>query len=467
MESALILTSSTIFRRAERSSVGPLTKVGGLSMFQRTLLTLHRAGISRFIVLSAESDVLRSQIDADQRLRAEVRWLPMREFPPSDARTWEVLSGMLGGSYLVTGTGAVFPVSLIQRLCKEGLKGEPVIVFRDTAGPDGELSATNQAHRLDASEIGGAEEFHFSRQQPGGVATLEARISASMTMDLVWVPQGFIAPGWAGPQDQPQPFQAALERGFRQGQVRVLALEEDWYQEVRSHQIGPAGTTEAVTKAERILLKSLKGGLEGFVDRYFNRHCSGWLTRYLLRTSLTPNAVTVLATAIGLLAAAAFAAGGYWAGVVGALLFQFSAILDCCDGEVARLKFLESRFGEQLDVALDNVVHIALFAGIAWASYHTGWGSWALAAGALAILGNIVAFGIVQWATRIRPGLDPARRFRVDRILNHLASRDFSVVLLVLALIGHVDWFLLLAAVGSNIFWMILIFQLRSDAPVR
>ena len=315
-------------------------------------------------------------------------------------------------------------------------------------------------------EIGG-EDFRTSQRQSGGVATLEARISSSVNLDLVWIPQGFTAPGWAGSQDHPQPLQGALERGLRQGQVKVLGLQKDWYQEVCSDQFGGTGTDQAVAQAERVLLKSLKGGLEGFVDRYFNRRCSGWLTQYLLRTPLTPNAVTLLATAIGLLAAGAFAIGGYGAGIVGALLFQLSAILDCCDGEVARLKFLESRFGEQLDFVLDNIVHIALFAGIAWAAYHTSWGAWALAAGALAIIGNGAAFGVVQWAARVRPRLDPARCSRVDGILNHCASRDFSVLLLVLALIGHVDWFLMLAAIGSNIFWIILTFQLRSAVPAR
>jgi hypothetical protein len=48
----------------------------------------------------------------------------------------------------------------------------------------------------------------------------------------------------------------------------------------------------------------------------------------------------------------------------GALLAQGAAVLDCCDGEVARAKFLQSRAGYWLDVVSDTVVHIALFLGI-------------------------------------------------------------------------------------------------------
>jgi phosphatidylglycerophosphate synthase len=157
----------------------------------------------------------------------------------------------------------------------------------------------------------------------------------------------------------------------------------------------------------------------------------------------------------------AFGVGGYAAGVIGALLFQLSTILDCCDGEVARLKFMESAFGEQLDVVLDNVVHIALYAGIAWASYEDNWGPVSLLLGGFAMLGNVAAFVVVQQATRMRKGLHPERRRHVESILNSLVSRDFSVLILAFALVGHVEWFLPLAAVGSNIFWPVLAFQLR------
>jgi phosphatidylglycerophosphate synthase len=467
MDRALILTTSSIFDRAvESPPAGPLTMVGGLSLFQRTVLTLQRAGISRFMILGGDQiELLEHQLHGDSRLTAEVRWLPVREFPVSDPRTWEILSGMLGGSYLVTGCTAIFPVSLIARLREEALKGETIVVTRsEVYMPQAML---RQPRSLALPLERGVEGAVSLSSGGTSVVTLEAGGSASLNLGLAWMTEHFTSVGWATAHDHPYPLQAALERGIRQGQVKVLPLGDDWYQEVRRGGSGTVDAHESVAQAERTLLRSLKGGLEGFVDRYFNRKCSPWLTQWLLRTPLTPNAITMLATLVGLLAAVAFAHGGYAAGVLGAVLFQLSAILDCCDGEVARLKFLESPFGEQLDVVLDNVVHIAIFAGMAWASYHTDGGRWALLLGGLAIFGNIAAFGVVQRAMRMRGRLDHVRRALVDGILNRLASRDFSVVILALALIGHLDWFLLLAAVGSNIFWPVLAWQLRVPAPSR
>lgn len=457
IESALILATTRIFNRpAGPSPAHSLTDVGGLSLFQRTVLTLQRGGISRFIVLAGEeAEALKRQLHGDARVKAGVRWLPVREFPPGDPRTWEALSGMFGGPYLVAGTGAVFPASLVARMREQGAKGEPVIMVRDEMERNRLPNETGAYGRTPLQAGGGMS------QAAAGVVTVEEAAALALDVDLAAIPPAFTSPGWAGAQDGEYPLQAAIERGIRQGQVRMLPLGGDWYQDVCA---GGAATPE---QAEWALLRSLKGGLEGFVDRHFNRKCSKWITSALLQTPLTPNGVTVLAALVGLLSGAVFAWGGYAAGIAGALLFQLSAILDCCDGEVARLKFLESPFGEQLDVALDNVVHVGLYAGMGWAAYQSGWGLVALALGGLAIVGNVAAFAVVQRVFRVREQLDAPRRRRVEAILDRLVSRDFSVLILALALLGHVEWFLVLAAVGSNIFWPTLAWQLRAPSPSR
>jgi phosphatidylglycerophosphate synthase len=67
---------------------------------------------------------------------------------------------------------------------------------------------------------------------------------------------------------------------------------------------------------------------------------------------------------IGLTGAWCLAQGTYGWEVAGALLFWFAVIIDGCDGEVARLKFLETRFGYIYDVTTDNIVHAAIAAGM-------------------------------------------------------------------------------------------------------
>lgn len=205
---------------------------------------------------------------------------------------------------------------------------------------------------------------------------------------------------------------------------------------------------------ERGLFAGLQSASDGWVDRYLNRQLSPWLSRRFLRTSLTPNRVTLIAFVVGLLAAMSFAWGGWFSGVVGALLLQGSAIIDCCDGEVARLKFQESPSGYYLDIACDNIVHVTVFAAVAWASYES-LGQWYwLLLGWLAAFGTIMAF-VVVLMTRHGRARHPS--LWLERLIDGLTNRDFSILLLLCALAGKLTWFLWALAIGVNLFWPIVL----------
>src|SRR6266581_1954747 len=98
MNRALILTTTAVFdRRSEHRMPSSLTIVGGLSLFQRTILTLQRGGITRFMILGGDqTEMLRDQLQGDRRVTAEVRWLPESEFPQRDYSKWEIDTGIRG-----------------------------------------------------------------------------------------------------------------------------------------------------------------------------------------------------------------------------------------------------------------------------------------------------------------------------------------------------------------------------------
>jgi phosphatidylglycerophosphate synthase len=50
--------------------------------------------------------------------------------------------------------------------------------------------------------------------------------------------------------------------------------------------------------------------------------------------------------------------------LIGALILQAATILDRCDGEVARIKLRESKFGQWFDTALDQISYFSMFLGI-------------------------------------------------------------------------------------------------------
>jgi len=212
---------------------------------------------------------------------------------------------------------------------------------------------------------------------------------------------------------------------------------------------------------ERGLFKGLESSSDGWVDRYLNRQLSPWFSRRFVRMPLTPNHVSLIACAIGLLAAISFAHGSWVGGVVGALLLQWSAVIDCCDGEVARLKFSESTSGYYLDITCDNIVHVAVFASITWSSYQELGQTYILLLGGLATFGTMMGFIVV-----LAIGHSRARQAStaLDGLIDALANRDFSLILVICALTGTLLWFLWALAIGVNLFWPIVL-GLARQAP--
>lgn len=118
---------------------------------------------------------------------------------------------------------------------------------------------------------------------------------------------------------------------------------------------------------------------DGLYSTFVVRKLSKPLTGLALRLGLSPNAVTLISFAVGLLAAGAFALGDRWALVIGAVLLQASLVIDCVDGEVARATRRFSALGAWLDASTDRVKEYLAYAGLAAGAALHGADLWLLA----------------------------------------------------------------------------------------
>jgi phosphatidylglycerophosphate synthase len=133
----------------------------------------------------------------------------------------------------------------------------------------------------------------------------------------------------------------------------------------------------------------------GFVARRFNKPLSIWLTRHVLvRTPVTPNQITLFAAAVGLLGCVLIATGAYGWAVVGLACEHLQSVLDGCDGELARVRFQQSKLGAWLDTFVDDVLNVAitLAAGIGvWRATGSRLAlACGIAGGAMLVLSNLI-----------------------------------------------------------------------------
>ena len=111
-------------------------------------------------------------------------------------------------------------------------------------------------------------------------------------------------------------------------------------------------------------IKACRPSIMGPVEVLFNRRLSSLLTFLLVRTPLSPNQVTFLSFLV-LLPGIYLLSTGEPTSLIGAgLLIQLSFTLDCCDGEMARLRGESSPFGAWFDGTLDRIAEVMLFAGL-------------------------------------------------------------------------------------------------------
>ena len=201
---------------------------------------------------------------------------------------------------------------------------------------------------------------------------------------------------------------------------------------------------QAFGKAERYLMNLLKGKIhDGPISRLLNRPVSIRCSKILVNFNFTPNQISIFSFLLSLFAAAFFAMGEYRYLAFGGIMAQLASIIDGCDGEVARLKYLSSNFGGWFDAVLDRYADAFLLFGLTWHVYSTNLSSLVVVIGFMAIIGSFM----VSYTA------DKHDNLMKNKIHNGLRiGRDINVFLLFLAAISNQPYLgLMVIAVLMNV----------------
>lgn len=126
----------------------------------------------------------------------------------------------------------------------------------------------------------------------------------------------------------------------------------------------------------RLRLKMANRANDGFFSVFVLRKFSKLFTWAAVRLRVTPNQITLISFAIGLLSAYEFSRGDFWSIFTGALLLQLSIIVDCVDGELARYTRRFSQLGAWLDAITDRIKEYLVFFGLAYGAARDGQDLW-------------------------------------------------------------------------------------------
>ncbi|HXU05881.1 MAG TPA: CDP-alcohol phosphatidyltransferase family protein [Polyangia bacterium] len=230
----------------------------------------------------------------------------------------------------------------------------------------------------------------------------------------------------------------------------------------------------------------------GFVARRLNKPISVRFTRRILvATPITPNQITLVAAAFGLVGCALIAAGGYAAMVAGFACQHLQSVLDGCDGELARVRMQQSKLGAWLDTFVDDVLNVLITVAIGIGLYRSGAGAWAaavgIAGGAMLVASNLIIMSdmrrqrasgdlmdMVWWFSGGKKlgaaaASTPDKKPGIGDILFAMGRRDSALLLwLVFALVGLPILALIMATIVALAWFVASVVQLvlRPAAPV-
>ena len=110
-------------------------------------------------------------------------------------------------------------------------------------------------------------------------------------------------------------------------------------------------------------LKSIE--TENYVDRFFYRPIGYWISKLLCNTGITPNMVTVASIFIGAAVGPLFYFNKIGLTLLGIFLLILANLLDCVDGQLARLTGIKSKIGRILDGLAGNIWFILIYVFLA------------------------------------------------------------------------------------------------------
>ncbi len=439
---------------ASKAPSKPLTRVAGLPLIARTMLTLKEEGIDNFVVVTGyKGEQVEEYIQSQRSGRLQglnIQTVRNERWKSSNGLSVLAAQPLIKSDFLLTMSDHVFQKEMARTL----LKSRRI--------PDGAILAVDRKIK-DIFDLDDATKVLVDNSDR--IVDIGKELPAYNCIDTG------LFKCTTGLFDALE--QAKLERGgdcslsdgikrlAGDGKMGTCDIGSAWWQDV--------DTPGALHFAEKMLFNSCRKPVDGIVARYINRNISLSISRMLVNKPVTPNFMSIITFTLGVLAALAVTQGTYWWFLAGAILMQANSILDGVDGELARVRFQKSRLGEWLDTISDDLSNILFFTGLAVGAsrMEIGGGSHYLVLGMIAVVGLFFSSMIfykeifdkksgdlysIDWSfdnkseSVEKPGLFTT----LVSWLRYTMKKDFFIALfLVMAILGILPWALYLGAGGG------------------
>ncbi len=423
---ALIIAAGQGKRLRPIGDTKPLVTLLGLSLIERVILTAKKSGIKEFcIVTGYNGEMIRDALSDGKKYGVDIQYVQNDSWIRGNAFSILKARDNFKESFVLLMADHNYDHKILDRLLKTKIgKYECILCVdknpRDHLNIDDATKVRTVDHIIDAI---GKDLIDYNCIDTG------IFICNPVIFDAL---EQSISQGDEG-------LSGGIKILAKRHKMRYMALEDNFWIDV----------DDKIDRknAELLICNKLKKDTDGPVSKILNRPISLRISKLLLKTGITPNQISVLSFVIGLAGASFFFVGEYFYLILGAMLVHIHSIVDGCDGEVARLKLRQTKYGGWLDSVLDRYADAAIILGLAYGYWSITGDMTIWIIGFFALIGTFLNSYTSDKYDSIFKNEDMAKRskFRMGRDVRLLLivigalTNQILIMLIILAVIANFE----------------------------
>jgi len=368
----LILASGQGLRLKVKGDSKPLLPLLGLPLIERVILTAHKAGLTNFYVVTGyNGEKINKHLEQFSRARnIKITTINNNDWKKENGISVLKAKKHIKENFVLLMSDHIFDESILIKLKDQKIADNEIMLAVDYNIKDNKFVDVDDVTKVNV--------------QNNNIADIGKNISKYNAYDtgiFLCSPVLFDAI-----KESSQKGDSSLSGGIKilanKQKAKTFDIKDSYWIDVDNEDMSK--------KAESKLWSNLKKKSDGPVSRYLNRPISTSISKYLLKTRISPIFISLFTFIIATLGAFFFFLGGYVNLVIGGILAQFASIIDGCDGEIARLKFQATSFGGWFDAVLDRYADGFLLFGLTYYVYFINNNFLYIAIGFLAIMGSFM-----------------------------------------------------------------------------
>jgi CDP-L-myo-inositol myo-inositolphosphotransferase len=422
---ALILAAGYGTRQKKNGDTKPLIPLLGLRFIERVILTAKKAGIKKFeIVTGYNGDKIQKYLGHGDKLSVRIGYIHNADWKKGNGISVLKAKKIMHEPFILLMSDHLFDCTILSELQKQRIDDDECILCVDR----------NHHRYLDIDD---ATKVFIEAGQIKAIGKQLDYHNAIDTGIFLCTPVIFDALD-ESIRNGNDSLSAGIEVLADRHKMKTFDISDKYWLDVDDD--------VALKNAKSLLIEQLKKSTDGPVSKRLNRPISLKISEMLLKTGISPNQISLIGFFIGILGALFFFLGDYIYLVIGGILVHLSSIVDGCDGEVARLKLVETKYGGWFDAVLDRYADAIILFGMVYGYWmlHNDIIIWTI--GFMALTGSFLNSytadkydAIFKMRMKVVNGIRMGRDVRLFIIFIGALSNQILITLAILAIISNFE----------------------------